>query len=122
MNYKKSNLVDEYISETPAQRHEMLQTIRNLILETATDADEMISQRMPSYKLYGKQLAYFSNGKNHIGFFVGSSVVDVNQAKLKEYVTCNSGFQLKLDVPLPLELMRELLISKIEMIKKSIKK
>jgi uncharacterized protein YdhG (YjbR/CyaY superfamily) len=71
----------------------------------------------PSYKLHGKQLAYFVNGKNHIGFFVDSKIIADNQAKLKGYVTCNSGFQLKLDESLPLDLMREFLVLKIEMIK-----
>lgn len=122
MDYKKSTLVDEYIAEAPAERHEMMQAIRNLIFETAPEAEEMISQRMPSYKLNGKQLAYFANGKNHIGFFVDSKIVAANQEKLKEYVLCNSGFQLKLDKRLPLDLMREFLKLKIEMIEKSIKK
>lgn len=122
MDYKKNVLVDEYISQVPAERHEMMQAVRNLIFETAPEAEEMISQRMPSYKLNGKQLAYFANGKNHIGFFVDSKIVADHQEKLKEYVTCNSGFQLKLDEPLPLDLMREFLMLKIEMIKQGTKK
>jgi uncharacterized protein YdhG (YjbR/CyaY superfamily) len=100
----------------------MMQGVRQLIFETAPEVEEAIGQRMPSYKLYGKQLAYFANGKNHIGFFVDSKIIADNQAKLKGYVTCNSGFQLKLDEPLPLDLMREFLVLKIEMIKSDKKK
>lgn len=122
MDYKKNTLVDEYIAETPADRHEMLEAIRNFIFETAPEAEEGIGQRMPSYKLNGKQLAYFANGKNHIGFFVDSKIVADNMDKLKSYVTCNSGFQLKLDEPLPVGLMREFLELKIEMIKQGTKK
>jgi uncharacterized protein YdhG (YjbR/CyaY superfamily) len=77
---------------------------------------------MPSYKLNGKQLAYFSNGKTHIGFFVDSKIVAEHAEELKGYVTCNSGFQLKLDQPLPLNVMRTILKEKIEMITRSANK
>jgi hypothetical protein len=79
---------------------------------------------MPSYKLklYGKQLAYFVNGKNHISFFVDSKIVAANKDRLTGYVLCNSGFQLKLGEPLPLDLMRDFLALKIEAIKQTAKK
>ncbi len=54
-------MVDEYIAQTPVERHEMMQAIRTLIFETAPDAEETISQKMPSYILRGKQFAHFAN-------------------------------------------------------------
>ncbi|MDR3263865.1 MAG: DUF1801 domain-containing protein [Clostridiales bacterium] len=122
MDCPKNVSVDEYIAEALVERQGMMQAVRKLIFETAPEAEETIGQRMPSYKLYGKQLAYFANGKNHIGFFVDSKIIADNQAKLKGYVTCNSGFQLRLDESLPLDLMREFLVLKIEMIKNGTKK
>ncbi len=116
MEYQKSTEVDGYIANVPAERQAKMEQIRHLIFETAPETVEMISQRMPSYKLNGKQLAYFANGKNHIGFFVDSKIVADNLQKLKGYVTCNSGFQLKFEEPLPVDLMREFLLLKIAMI------
>ncbi|MGE5328252.1 MAG: hypothetical protein ACM3KR_01945 [Deltaproteobacteria bacterium] len=54
MEYKKSVLVDEYIAEAPFERQGIMQAIRNLIFETVPEVEETISQKMPSYKLYGK--------------------------------------------------------------------
>lgn len=54
--------------------------------------------------------------------FVDSKIIAENKEKLDGYILCNSGFQLKLDKPLPLDLMREFLELKVEMIKQSMKK
>ncbi|GHU99331.1 hypothetical protein FACS1894211_04550 [Clostridia bacterium] len=122
MDCKKSESVDAYIAGASTDRHEMLQGLRSLIFEAAPDAVEGIGQRMPSYKLYGKQFAYFFNGKNHISIFIDSKIVENNKDRLKGYVLCSSGFQMKLDEPLPIDLIREFLMLKAEMIKRADKK
>jgi len=113
MDYKKSALVDEYIAGASAESQGMMKEIRNLIFEEAPKAEETMLQRMPSYALNGEQLAYFASGNNQIDFFTESKSTANNQKNPKGNRACNSDFHLKLNEPLPLDLMRESLAMKV---------
>ena len=60
--------VDEYIADCPAEVQQVLEQVRLAIRKAAPAAEEMISYRMPAYRLNGP-LVYFAACKNHIGFY-----------------------------------------------------
>ena len=54
----------------------------------APEAVEIISYRMPMYKLNGKPLVGFAGFKNHVGFYpISSSFLNDYKKELKGYVT-----------------------------------
>jgi uncharacterized protein YdhG (YjbR/CyaY superfamily) len=66
------NEIDHYISTFPSEVQERLELIRSTIKAAAPDAEEVISYKMPAYKLKGI-LVYFAGYKNHIGFYPGAN-------------------------------------------------
>jgi uncharacterized protein YdhG (YjbR/CyaY superfamily) len=66
---KKFETIDEYIESFPEKVQNVLEKLRATVQETAPEAVESISYDMPTFKLNGKRLVYFSAWKNHIGFY-----------------------------------------------------
>jgi len=48
------NTIDEYILQFPAEVQAILHELRQVIKETAPEAEEKISYQMPIFYLYGK--------------------------------------------------------------------
>jgi uncharacterized protein YdhG (YjbR/CyaY superfamily) len=96
--------VDEYIAKFPPEIQEILGRIRKVIKETAPDAEEKISYRMPAYLLHGN-LVYFAAYKNHIGFYLSTNEIDVFKHELSEYKVLKGTIQFPVKKPVPYELI-----------------
>lgn len=81
--------------------------MRRVIKESAPDAEEKISWRMPTFVLHGN-LVHFAAHKNHIGFYPGSSGIDAFKDKLSEYKGSKGAVQFPIGKPLPYELISEI--------------
>jgi uncharacterized protein YdhG (YjbR/CyaY superfamily) len=99
--------IDEYIDMFSGELKTKLQTLRRTISETAPEAQETISYRMPTFKLDGN-LVHFAVMKNHIGFYPTSSGVRNFQEKLTAFKTTKGAIQFPIDKPLPLPLVRKI--------------
>jgi uncharacterized protein YdhG (YjbR/CyaY superfamily) len=104
--------VDEYIKFHPAQIRKGLAIIRKTIKAAAPGAEELISYRMPAYKLNG-MLAYFSATKTHYGFYPTAGPVNAFSEKLKSYDTSKGTIRFALDKPLPVKLISEIVKWKV---------
>lgn len=99
--------VDAYIALQPENVRVMLEQFRQTIKEAAPDAEEVISYQMPAYKYKGI-LVYFAAYKNHIGFYpTGSSIVAFKDA-ISAYKSSKGAIQFRLDTPLPLGLISDI--------------
>jgi len=98
MDYKKSALVDEYITEAPEEEHGIMQTIRNLIFKEAPDAAELFEDGNPSYEVDGVELARFTKAEGRIDFFI--------ESKEKPHIEIKSGEDV------PTDLLTELLATR----------
>ncbi len=99
--------IDEYIATFPPNIQAILQQIRQTIHETAHNAEETISYQMPAFKQNGV-LVYFAAFKDHIGFFPTGSGVEAFKDKLSAYKTSKGTIQFRLDKPVPLDLIKEI--------------
>ena len=109
MEIKKEQVrtIDEYIATFPEYIQEILQKIRQAIKESAPQAQEAISYRIPTFKLNGN-LVHFAAFKDHIGFFPTSSGVDAFQKELSGYETSKGTIRFPLDKPIPFDLIRKI--------------
>ena len=109
MEIKKKQIrtIDEYIATFPESIQEILQEIRQTIKESAPQAQEAISYRIPTFKLNGN-LVHFAAFKDHIGFFPTSSGVDAFQKELSGYETSKGTIRFPLDKPIPFDLIRKI--------------
>ncbi len=102
-----SKSVDEYISGFPPDIKEKLETIRKAIKESAPDAEETISYRMPAFKQNGV-LVYFAAFKDHIGFFPTASGIEAFKHELSGYKWSKGTIQFPMDKPLPVDLVKRI--------------
>ncbi|WP_409344580.1 iron chaperone [Paenibacillus sp. MBLB4367] len=96
--------IDAYISTFPAEVQGILETLRNVIKESAPDAKEKISYQMPTFELHGN-LVHFAAYKNHIGFYPAPSGITEFEEELSAYPRSKGAIRFPLDKPLPYELI-----------------
>ena len=105
--------VDDYIDSFPEDIQRLLREMRRTVKEAAPDAKECISYQMPAYKM-GHILVYFAGFKNHIGFFPTASGISAFEDELSQYRKGKGSVQFPLDRPLPLDLVRKIVLFRVQ--------
>lgn len=96
--------IDEYIADFPLQIQNILKKLRSTIRESAPEASERISYRMPAFDQKGI-LVYFAVNKNHIGFYPTSSPIVKFRDELEAYGFSKGAIRFPIDKPLPYDLI-----------------
>jgi uncharacterized protein YdhG (YjbR/CyaY superfamily) len=96
--------VGEYISQYPEDVQQILRQIRAVIKESAPEAEERISYRMPGYFLNGP-LVYFAAFEHHIGFYPTGAGIEAFKEQLGTYKWSKGAVQFPLDRPIPYDLI-----------------
>ena len=96
--------VDEYFANVPARARELLRAMRETIRKAAPQAEELISYKMPAFKLDGI-LVYYAAHKDHIGFYPTASGISAFKKELAGYKTARGSVQFPMDRPLPLDVV-----------------
>ena len=60
--------VDSYLRDLEEPKRTTLQELRCTILEIVPEAEEVISYRVPAFRLHGKVIAGFAAFKNHLSY------------------------------------------------------
>jgi uncharacterized protein YdhG (YjbR/CyaY superfamily) len=107
------NEVDIYIDQFPQNVRVKLVEMRNIIQENAPEANESFAYRMPAYKLNGRPLVYFAGFKNHIGFYATPSGHEEFKNELAGYKQGKGSVQFPVDGPLPLDLVKRIVLFRV---------
>jgi uncharacterized protein YdhG (YjbR/CyaY superfamily) len=108
MEKLQAKTIDEYLAYQPEKVMEALENLRQIIRETAPEAEEVISYGIPAYKYHG-MLVYFAAYKKHCSLFAGNgALTEQMQEELKAYKTSKGTIQFTVEKPLPDELIREI--------------
>jgi uncharacterized protein YdhG (YjbR/CyaY superfamily) len=107
------NNTDEYIAMFPANIREILQKLRATIKKAAPNAEEVISYKMPAFKLNG-MLVWFAVNKEHIGFYPTASPIVAFKKELVNYKTSKGAIQFPIEKPLPLKLVKDIVQFRIK--------
>lgn len=99
--------IDEYIAQFPEDVQHILVRIRAVIRESAPEAVEKISYRMPGFYLNGN-LVWFAAYQRHIGFYPGSSGIEAFKEELSAYKGARGSVQFPLHEPMPYQLISEI--------------
>jgi uncharacterized protein YdhG (YjbR/CyaY superfamily) len=105
--------IDEYILLFSPEIQEILIRLRRVIKESAPEAHERISYRMPSFVLHGN-LVYFAVCKNHIGFYPTPSGIEAFKEELSEYKFSKGAVQFPLNKPLPYDLVSKIVKFRVD--------
>lgn len=114
MKENKIQTVDEYINQFEHDVKNKLISIRNVIQSTAPTATEKLSWGMPAYYQNGF-LVQFAAHKKHIGFYCNPTTIAYFKDELSGFKTnTKNTIQLPLDKELPLELIKKLVLFRID--------
>jgi uncharacterized protein YdhG (YjbR/CyaY superfamily) len=105
--------MDEYIQSFPEPIQVKLEEIRNVIKELVPEAQEKISYQMPAFFLNGI-IVWFAGFAKHIGFYPGANGIDVFKSELSKYKYAKGSVQFPIDEPLPVELIKKMVIFRME--------
>lgn len=116
---QKHETIEEYLADFPEDVREILHTIRQIIRNSAPDAEEVINYGIPTFKLNGN-LVHFAAFKKHIGFYPNPSAVKAFENELSAYEISKGSIKFPLDQPIPFDLIERIVLYRVdEVLKKN---
>lgn len=106
------NEVEKYIKQFEPDIQKKLNELRQLFFKVLPNTEESIRYKMPAYRV-GKNRLYFAAYKKHIGLYpvYGLTEIEEEISKYRAKKTKDS-LHFMLDKPLPLELIKKIIILK----------
>jgi uncharacterized protein YdhG (YjbR/CyaY superfamily) len=102
--------VDEYLRSVDEPKRSTLEALRRSILEIVPDAEQVISYRLPAFRVGGQTVAGFAAFKDHLSYlpFSGSVLGQLGE-ELEGYSMTKSSLHFPVDRPLPKPLVKKLI-------------
>jgi uncharacterized protein YdhG (YjbR/CyaY superfamily) len=105
--------VDEYLRGVEEPKRSTLEALRRTILEIVLDAEQVISYRVPAFRVDGRIVAGFAAFRDHVSYlpFSGSVLAEL-AGELEGYSTTKSALHFPVDRPLPRTLVGKLIAAR----------
>jgi uncharacterized protein YdhG (YjbR/CyaY superfamily) len=101
--------VDEYIASHPEDVQPILRRLRSSIRKAVPGAQELISYKIPTYKLHGSPVLYFAGWKQHYSLYpVTQHLVDAIKRDLAAYEVNKGTIRFPLSQPVPVKLIERI--------------
>ena len=99
---------EKYIAKFPENVQDILNEIRQIIVEEVPEATEKIAYGMPGFYLNKKPMVYFAAYKNHIGFYATPTGHEEFKKELSVYKQGKGSVQFPLKDEIPYQLIRKI--------------
>src|SRR6516165_7390161 len=94
--------VDKYIASQPEAMRSILRRVRSTIRNAVPGAQEVISYKIPAYKLHGGPVLYFAGWKQHYSLYPATGgVVGAFKDELAPYKVSKGTIRFPLSQPVP---------------------
>jgi uncharacterized protein YdhG (YjbR/CyaY superfamily) len=101
--------VDEYIASQPEAVQGVLKRVRSTIRKAIPGAEELISYKIPSYKLHGGPVLYFAGWKRHYSLYPATGhLVAAFKDDLAAYEVSKGTIRFPLSQPVPVRLIERI--------------
>jgi uncharacterized protein YdhG (YjbR/CyaY superfamily) len=101
--------VDEYIAAQPDAVQTMLGRVRSAIRKAMPEADEVISYKIPTYKLHGRAVLHFAGWKQHYSLYpAGEPLAAAFKDELASYTVDKGTIRFPLSQPVPVKLIERI--------------
>lgn len=102
--------VDEYIASQPPETQRVLNRVRGTIRKALPDAEEMITYRIPTFKLHGRAVVFFAGWKDHYSLYpVNAPVLEAFKEDFAPYEVSGKGtVRFRLSEPVPVDLIERI--------------
>jgi uncharacterized protein YdhG (YjbR/CyaY superfamily) len=98
--------VDQYVASQPTAVRGILGRVRSIIRKALPAAEEVISYKIPTYKVNGRAVLYFAVWKQHYSLYAATkSVVAAFQDELASYEIHKGTIRFPLSQPVPVKLI-----------------
>ena len=98
--------VDAYIASQPGHIQPVLERVRRIIRKAVPLAEEMISYKIPTYKLHGRAMLYFAGWKQHDSLYpAGQRLVAAFPDEFASYKISKGTIRYPLSEPVPARLI-----------------
>jgi len=98
--------VDEYIASQPEAVRDILGRVRSAIRKAVPQALEVISYKIPTYKLHNRAVLYFAGWKQHYSLYPATErVVAAFKEELAPYEVNKGTIRFALSQPVPVKLI-----------------
>jgi uncharacterized protein YdhG (YjbR/CyaY superfamily) len=98
--------VDDYIASQPEAEQGILGRVRSAIRKALPGAEEVISYKIPTYKLNGGAVLYFAGWKQHCSLYPATGgVLAAFKDELAPYEVNKSTIRFPLSLPVPVQLI-----------------
>jgi uncharacterized protein YdhG (YjbR/CyaY superfamily) len=98
--------VDEYIASQPEAVQGILGHVRSTIRRAVPRAEEVISYKIPTYKVHGAPVLYFAGWKQHYSLYPATArVVAAFKDELASYEVSKGTIRFPLSQPVPVKLI-----------------
>jgi uncharacterized protein YdhG (YjbR/CyaY superfamily) len=109
--------VDQYLSAVDEPKRTTLEALRRTILAIVPEAEQVISYRVPAFRVQGKIVAGFAAFKDHLSYLPFSgSVLEQLEDELRGYTMTKSALHFPVDGPLPASLVKKLIAVRLDQI------
>jgi uncharacterized protein YdhG (YjbR/CyaY superfamily) len=101
--------VDEYISAQPETAQVVLNLVRSTLRKALPGAEEVISYKIPAYRLNGGIVLYFAGWKRHYSLYpVGKRTIAMFEDQLASYKVSKGTIRFPLSEPVPVKLIKRI--------------
>jgi len=101
--------VDEYIALQPEAVQGILERVRSTIRKAVPGAEEVISYKIPAYKLQGGPVLYFAGWRKHYSLYPATAgVVAAFKDDLAPYEVNKGTIRFPLSHPVPVKLIERI--------------
>jgi uncharacterized protein YdhG (YjbR/CyaY superfamily) len=99
--------IDEYIADFPRTVQSVLKRVRSTIRKALPGAEEVISYRIPAFRVHGSTVLYFAGWKKHYSLYPSTDrLVKAFKDELAPYEVNNKGtIRFPLSEPVPVKLI-----------------
>jgi uncharacterized protein YdhG (YjbR/CyaY superfamily) len=106
--------VDEYLRSVEEPKRSTLEALRRTILEIVPEAEQVISYRVPAFRVRGKIVAGFAAFRDHLSYLPFSgSVLGQLADELDGYTMTKSSLHFPVDQTLPKSLVEKLIATRL---------
>ena len=99
---------EKYIAQFPEDVRDILNEIRQIIVEEVPEATGKIAYGMPGFYLNKKPMVYFAAYKNHIGFYATPTGHEEFKKELSVYKQGKGSVQFHIKDEIPYQLIRKI--------------
>jgi len=101
--------VDDYIASQPKAVQVVLERVRSAIRKALPAAEEVISYKIPAYKMTGGVVLYFAGWSKHYSLYsAGDRVVAAFKEELAPYQISKGTIRFPLSQPVPVKLIERI--------------